>query len=347
MDFHYMGRLKRGISVITESPLEEVWSLVRRYATREMLESYIYAGGELSKEEVVEYCRARFRQTSEFRETGRGSTLVTRPLTLYYSILNLTRAVVVLRSDRHIEGGHGLGGFTTNTDLLACSVKTSKTGTFPALWQMYPDSGEMPDTITLRDCLSQIPEVLWSFNSPFRGRPLCTPVDLEIFSAGKAILSFRNGIGSAQEFAAEWKGWFPRLAELGGVYELTPGGVIRVVLPEVLVNRQDAKADQTKVFEFTSKHLISDLTSPATSMFYLVRRQSGVPVLRRELAYLGAMHILSSVVRYEPEALLQSIESSSEIAWFLERVLQAVERYYPQLLMSVAESRDIYFSHAE
>jgi len=347
MDFHYFGRLKRGLSVVAESPLEEVWSTVRRYATKEMLETYIYAGGELTKEDVVNYCRARFRQTSEFRETGRTSTLVTKPLTLYYSILNLTRAVVVLRTDRPIEGGHGLGKFQTNTDLLACSVKTSETGTFPALWRMYTDSGAIPESITLRDCLSQIPEVMWSFNSPLRGPSLCTSVELELFSAGKAILSFPNGPRPVEVFEKEWKSWFPKLATLNSALEVTPAGKIRLVCPEMLVTRQDAKADQDRVAAFSANYLISDLSSLATSTFYLVRNTPGVPVLRRELAYLGAMHILSSVVRYEPEALLHAIESSSELAWFLDKVLQAVERYYPQLLLSLAESRDIYFVHAD
>lgn len=347
MDWHYFGRLKRGLSIITESPLEEAWSLVRRHATREFLDSYVYTSGELSKEEVTNYCRARFRQTCEFRESGRNLTLVTKPLTLYYSILNLTRAVIVLRQDKLIEGGHGLGSFKTSTDLMECSVKTNKTGTFPALWQMFPDAGAMPDSITLKDCLSQIPEVLWSFNSPFRGLSLCTPVDLELFSAGKPILNFPSGPSPVELFEKEWKGWFPKLAAKGGEFEVTAAGKFRVLMPEQLVIRQDAAADQVRVLAFSAEYLISDLTSLKTDRFYLDRKMPDVPPIRRELAYLGAMHILSSVVRYEPEALLQTIESGSETAWFLDKVLQAVERYYPQLMMSLAENRDIYFSHAE
>jgi len=347
MDWHYFGRLKSGVSFITENPLDEVWGILRRHATRELLDTYIYTGGGLSKDEVIKYCRARFRQTCEFRETGRASTLVTKPLALYYSILNLTRAVIVLRKENPIEGGHGLGSFEANTDLLACSVKTSKIGTFPALWQIFSDAGEMPSVITLKDCLSQIPEVMWSFNSPARGASLCTPVDLELFSAGKAILTFTHGPTPAEQFEKEWKAWFPKIAAMGGEFEVTPEGKIRVVLPDILVTRNDAKADQERVMAFSSEYLISDLTSLNAIRFYLSRNTPGIPALRRELAYLGAMHILSSVVRYEPEALLQTVESGSETAWFLDKVLQAVERYYPQLMLSLAESRNIYFTHAQ
>ncbi len=67
MDWHYFGRLKSGVSFITENPLDEVWGILRRHATRELLDTYVYTGGELSKDQVIKYCRARFRQTCEFQ----------------------------------------------------------------------------------------------------------------------------------------------------------------------------------------------------------------------------------------------------------------------------------------
>ena len=96
---HYLGSFQTGHRFESENPLEEVWSRVAQRGSADFLrETFMPPSGQ-AIEPFIEYIGVRIRQAVEFRGAARQSTLLTSPLSLYYSFLNLTRACLCLRSD--------------------------------------------------------------------------------------------------------------------------------------------------------------------------------------------------------------------------------------------------------
>lgn len=347
MDFPYMGTYKHGAHYQTEDALDYVWDQIRRHSSREYLDgAYRMAGTGLTKAEVIDYCLPRFRQACEFRASSRGLSLVTKPLPLYYALLNMTRAFVVLRDEAEPSSSHGLRDSKEKVDdLLSYSVLVTKGGTFGALWHLLGNAGEFPERLTLKDCLSQIPEILWQFNSPWRGMSLCVPVTAGVRYPGYGELTFAGEYLPDNSFSENWKSWFPDLATCAGECNLSNPGKPQFLTAEQLVFRQDHNADQDRVIAFARTYLTDDIMSMNNKRFFLTLRRQGVPPLRREAAYLGAMFILGSIVRYDPESLLKAAEPDAEVAWFLESFLKAAERFYPQLMLSLARGERLYLTY--
>ena len=67
--------------VDTENPLETVWSYIERVAASDSLATR----GGLTSEHAL-FAAVRTRQAVEFRNASGATTLVTRPLPLYYSV---------------------------------------------------------------------------------------------------------------------------------------------------------------------------------------------------------------------------------------------------------------------
>src|SRR6266849_7851840 len=76
----------------SENPLEEAWTRIAQLGSAEFVGSIFQPEKPNNGDKVVTYSAVRVRQAIEFRDAARQSTLLTSPLLLYYSFLNLTRA---------------------------------------------------------------------------------------------------------------------------------------------------------------------------------------------------------------------------------------------------------------
>src|SRR5262245_946040 len=115
IDSHYLGSFQRGIRLYAETPLEEVWSRLSLYGSEEFLRENVTDVRDI--EALSDYVAVRMRQAIELRTATRQATLLTAPLTLYYSVLNLTRASMAIRQEIYSKG-HGLT-YKVNSDILA------------------------------------------------------------------------------------------------------------------------------------------------------------------------------------------------------------------------------------
>lgn len=151
----FLGSFQKGIDLRSEDPLNEVWSRLGLYASEEYLRENVTEVKDL--ETLADYVAVRMRQSIEFRVAARNSTLLTAPLTLYYSVLNLTRACLAIRDEILESKAHGLI-FRPADDILACAAKVTD-GTFP---QYLKSAGAAPKKsvqISLDDCLARIIEI--------------------------------------------------------------------------------------------------------------------------------------------------------------------------------------------
>lgn len=338
----YHGAFRRGQTLVTENALEDIWQYVRRYIGSEYATD-IYAGAGidnmLSVQDAIHYALPRFRQACEFRDSARGLSLITKPLPLYYSLLNLTRAFYTMKTGMAAGRSHGLKSGDTE-GLLESSASVNKTaGTFRELCTLLGWNDQIPSAFTLKDCLSQIPEICWQFNSPTRGTSLCVPIMADIF-ASNMQLTFNGDYVSAGEFQEHWNDAFPGLgpgkADIGNPTQ--PKLSLDIGLAGLnFVDQQD------KIIAYCQKHLMDDVVVSHGRNFYLTRRHTGIPYLRREAAYFGAMFILGSIARYQPERLLSLEMEGSETAWFLGKFLAAAERFFPQFMISLFKDERLYY----
>lgn len=338
----YHGAFRSGLTLVTENALEDVWQYVRRYVGSEYtndMYAETEARGVLSVKDAVDYALPRFRQACEFRESARDLSLVTRPLPLYYSLLNLTRAFYVMKTGMLADRSHGLSDSGTD-GLLEARASTHKNGgTFRELCALLGWKDDIPSTFTLKDCLSQVPEICWQFNSPTRGMSLCVPVVADIYTS-KLQLTFNGDYLAADGFQDYWHVAFPGLGQ--GITDVSNPAQPKLLL-DIGLTGSTFLDQQDQIIAYCQRHLTDDVVVSHGRNFYLTRHRGGVPHLKREAAYFGAMFILGSIARYQPERLLAVESAGSETAWFLSKFLTAAERFYPQFMISLFQDERLYY----
>lgn len=326
MAVFYFGSFQIGDNVDTEDPLDAVWSYIERIASMDFLSS------RCSKRENALYAAVRLRQAVEFRSASRTTTLVTRPLPLYYSALNLARAGIAVVTGRQATPAHGLR-HVTSSDLLSNAAKVVP-GTFADFVGALGSAAQPGHQVTLDECLAALPELADQYSAiPGQiGRAVPVSVGYE----SDLCLTFDPAfLPSDLVFASQWHLLFPKLADVCELGE--PPSNTLVVKSSIDTFSYEA------IGRFCSQHLEHRLSFGRTPLWYAIRQSPGQDVLPRAAYYLVGLFILSSMVRYQPELLAATDVAQSQTAWLLGRFLAAAERFLPQLLYSWIVGRDTYF----
>lgn len=114
----------------------------------------------------------------------------TAPLTLFYSILNFTRAIVYLKkSNEDLKGSHGLttdnSSISMNSGIGDVVVKVDSKGTFMELICLMGDEIATQERILFKDVMSILPELLNEYEMVYHENPnvsLLQPMDKGYFS---------------------------------------------------------------------------------------------------------------------------------------------------------------------
>jgi hypothetical protein len=321
---HYLGSFQRGAYLQTDNPLEELWSRVARFGIADYLRRMAStASPPLAAKwgDWGPYAVLRVRQAVEFRQGSRNAGLLARPLPLYYSFLNLLRGFLAADKQIIATPGHGLR-FSKGHDLFA-SIATITSGTFADYLAAIGPANTSGVSLSLEDCAAAIPEIGGDYVSLDRGWTNTISMLIEAKDDGELLLRFHYS-PSESEFRTSWQTWFPGLAATS---TLEPSGTVLRVNPGPDTGSRDAVAD------YLGRHLWVNLRWSDHPLWYVLRQASGKPPLPRPAYYYMALFILGSVVRYEPELLLQVGDPDSDIGWFIGRLIDAAERYFPQLML--------------
>lgn len=338
-DTPIQSSFQQGIYFRCEHPLEEVWARVARFGTDEYSDN-VFSGEGPNWPELREYGAIRVRQSVELRRAASLRSLISSPLPLYYSMLNLTRAALAFVPEVKAHPSHGLG-HKAEDDLLDCRANLKLQGTFIDL--LASQNGHPPPkaSITLGECLARIPELCFDFCSPLRGRSTVAPVTVTSAPARYVELAFDvRSLREASDFEQRWPAMFPHLRDTCSLDRGTTLSVKNAPTLAILSTYTQAVA------EFCAKNLLVSLTvqQPGEPAWYAASRTCELDGWPRAAYYLAGMFILSSLVRYEPEALVMFAGSSdSELGWFLTQFLAAAERFYPQLMLSWMLGQTVFF----
>lgn len=326
MAIFYFGSFQIGDTVDTEDPLDAVWSYIERIASLDFLSS------QCSKKDNAPYATVRIRQAVEFRSASRATTLVTRPLPLYYSALNLARAGIAIVTGHQATSAHGLRHIISS-DLLSNAARVVP-GTFADLVDAFRSAVPLGNQITLDDCLAALPELADQYSS-IPGR-ISRAVPVKVGYESDLCLKFDPAfLPSDIVFGSQWHLLFPKLADVCELGEHT-GNVL-------VVKRSIDTFSYEAIGRFCSGHLEHRLSFGTTPLWYAIRQSPGQDVLPRATYYMAGLFILSSMVRYQPELLVATDVVQSQTAWLLGRFLAAAERFLPQLLYSWIVGTDTYF----
>lgn len=315
----------------SENPLEEVWARVSQLGSPELM---LYKSHPNSKnndwDSFVKYSTIRIRQAFEFRKAFHQTTLLTSPLPLYYSFLNLTRSILSLNSTKYPSPSHGLK-FIKGKNFLDNAASIQGRGTF-ADYLNFMNINSIPiKTITLDDCLSRIIEICYDY-SLFYGtnqKSLVIPIEIEAMSDGEVSLIFPTHLTN---FRSNWQQEFPGISKS---FHLKPAGnilYVKLLTPDV-----------KGVSIILHNTLESDLISRDTALWYLIRQVTPDPILPRPSYYFISLFILSNIVRYQPELMMEVTNPDSQLGWLLIRLLKAAERFYPQLMLGWLYNHPVYF----
>jgi hypothetical protein len=315
----------------SENPMEEAWARIAQLGSAEFVRSIFEPDNSDNWDRLVNYSVVRIRQAVEFREAARQSTLLTSPLAQYYSFLHLMRAFLALGPELIPQKGHGLK-FKLGPNLLGSSAMICG-GTFKDYLSQLNVNIHSDTSITLDEALSRIIEFALDYNLLVKNNlgSLVMRINVDGNMNGETLLHFPSKL---VPFRSTWQTEFPSLTSY---CELMPEGNILRVTENIPRHSYEAVCD------FCWKHLESDLQFNDESYWFLVRQTEHRLVLPRPAYYFVGMFILGSVVRYNPELMLETTQPDSKLSWFLKKFVKLAERYYPQLMLRWLHNREIYF----
>ena len=319
----YSGSFQDGIHLTTENPLEEIWSFLALYGSEEYLREKVTDAK--NKDALADYVAVRIRQAIGLREAAREATLLTSPLTLYYSVLNLTRACMAIREEILESKHHGLI-FKQDPQILLSRAKVTE-GTFSQYLKTAGYAGKKGVQISLLDCLSRIIEISNEY-SMVAGNPSCAcSVWVEAWQSGKTVLHFYpDEVGGEQHFRARWEVEYPGLAPFCEL-ESSGGCKLKIKADKEPNSQQDVASLCSQILEV-------NLIQTVQPKWFIVRQTNPDLAWPRPAYYFAALFILGNIVRYQPELMYQVTSTHSKWDWFFRRFMVAAERFFPHLMFN-------------
>lgn len=329
--FWHIGSFQHPHVFDSENPLEEVWSWIARYGTKDYIKNHLHPEKtDIDWDEYVNYGIVRAKQAVEFRRSAKNTTLLTKPLTLYYSFLNLTRAFLALGPEIMPSSSHGLK-FIKGDNLFSSGAKLIK-GTFTDYLSAFGFKWQKGKIISLKDTFARIIEIHQDFVSLKSHESFVSPVKLQVATGGPIYI---DPLLPHKDFPQNWTIEFPSLADKCELEEDGQGFVI---------NDKEICKSHESISKYLHEILHHDLTyNQMASAWYLIREVDTEPSFSRASYYYIAVFILGSIVRYEPELMLEVSQLDSETGWFIDRFLNKAERFFPQLKIGEQSKTTIYF----
>lgn len=305
-------------------PHAAAWKFIKRIGTLDNLRRIALESG--SSTDIAEVASLRIRQAVELHEASRNTSTLTRPLLLYYCTLNLVRGALLARHGEAGASTHGMR-YQAGPDLLTCTAEISKAGTFPKLiesiWGGHAQATKN-QTISLKEALSQIPELRHEFHLIDIAEPLVAEVHVNASVNAPTELKYYFGGVDARSFEKNWALLLPWMVDkCHHCGEMTLGLIEPLHTPEALQ-------------VFCNTHLWRDLQWRQTPVWFDQVAHLPCTLLPRVASYLAGLFILSNVSRYEPEILMPAVEPTN-LAFVIESFLDCAERSIPLLVIELLE----------
>jgi len=330
--FHYIGSFQQDRGFFSEDPLEEVWSRISQFGSFNYLKNNFRADKtNINWDAYLRYAEVRIRQAVEFRKAARQSSLLTAPLSYYYSFLNLKRAFLALGPEIMPKKSHGLG-FKIANNLLETRAFLTK-GTFTDYLETRGISWAKGDSISLGEALGFIIELAGDYKTQYPEKCFVSKITIKGLTKGPVYLQFKD---ISKDFQETWKVTYPELVNFCEIEQ--DNNML------ILKNRESYNSYES-IVEFAHINLLPYLIHSLDPIWYIYKKDNNILKLTRSAYYYVAMFILGSTVRYHPESMLEASSFGSELYWLLQRFISLAGRYYPQLKLMEFYRSQLYFSN--
>ena len=225
---------------------------------------------------------------------------------------------------------HGLT-FKKGKDLLSSGAKITS-GTFTDYLSSFNTPWKKGTVVTLRDSFSRIIEIHHDFRTIKGNSSYVFPVSVKAYTNGPIYIDL---LIPYDDFPGKWEDDFPKLKQL---CELDDNGKRLIIKDKAICESYEsiAKCINSILFPYL-------IYNDSSSLWFLIREVDQSLIFPRASYYYLAIFILGSIVRYEPDLMLESSQMDSEIGWLLNRFIQAAERFFPQLKLWEQFNTTVYF----
>ena len=315
------GSNQRCLYIKTENPIEEIWSMLLMFSDRIFLERF-WAGK--SDDDYLTATKALV-QAREYYLASKTVTLNTRPLLLYYSILNLTKAVLLILGEETPQEYHGLCKPDFGGDFLE-SKASANNGVFLSLAKKEQHSIEIKKDFSIEDMVKVSIDLYNKYEYYYKKEAPVINFTAEKFQNGKIYLVAKvskNKIELMEHFFNENK-------VLNSKFEMENNcNSIR------LTNKQPIKESNPEKLLDKMRLLLSEEFSFSafnSESVYLILEKNPLPPAA---AYFGISYMIGMLVRYAPGRYYHFIENpTSSQTWFVKKVCDTIERVYPNIMLN-------------
>lgn len=312
----------------SDNPINAIWSEILRFSDYKYLSS-IWENGTA---DAFTYVTIAIRQANEYYSASKVVSLNTKPLLLYYSFLNLTKAFLYLRNECKPSDYHGLSNLSENIDINECRVTTNN-GVFLELGKLFDYEIPVKQVFSFEDFCSNAVEIFWDYEQYFKRESNFHVPEVNVFYDGDISIELRK------YDKENMKDLIQNRTSLLDDFSITLENdeIIK------LKNKKDIDEDNLYVDVplLLEKHFTHSIY--ADGRHYLNLSNNAMP---QPMVYFGILFILCSIVRYKPEQLSMMLENKeTSIKWFMNKLCETIERAYPNLMLNALFGEKLCFKN--
>lgn len=307
--------------VKTENPIEEIWSMLLMFSDRIFLERF-WAGK--SDDDYLTATKTLV-QAREYYLASKTVTLNTRPLLLYYSILNLTKAVLLILGEETPQEYHGLCKPDFGCDFLESKASVNN-GVFLSLAKKENYSVDIKTEFSIEYMIKSSIDLYNAYEYYYKREAPIIKFTEEKYRDGNIYLkstASKSKIELITQFFKERKA-------LDDKFEIDiDGNLICLKNKEVLkLSNAEELLDEMQLL-LSEEFSFSVFNSESV---YLILEKNPLPPAA---AYFGISYMLGMLVRYSPSRYYHFIENpTSSQTWFVKKVCDTIERVYPNIMLN-------------
>lgn len=317
-----------GKTISTFNPIQASWDELLRL--RDI--SFIKEVSDISDEDKLVFIKTSIIQAHEYFTSSLNMSLNTSSLLLYYSILNLSKAFLVLANNEYPSQHHGLSKVDYSGSLLDINCKYTN-GIFGDLARMLDVKIESKIFSVSDFMLSNVDLYFEATISSEHKRSFVVP-EICLYTGGSLDVIFTDIENS--EFANITK-TFEKYDEFKLDNRTESSAIFTLKNTITQENRYD---EASSIIE---KYFILSTLGSASRYFYI---NNNVNSLHPLLSEFGVLFILSNIVRYSPQKLDEIINSNNQSKyWLLSKIVEICKRSIPNLFVNLLYGENIVFNH--
>jgi hypothetical protein len=346
------------VRVNCENPIREIWHILsddeNEYKVRKNLRSYYEEIHATYTDEDIERNASYFsyciKQGKEYFTTAPQVSLLTRPLIIFYGMVSLAKAIVVLNNpkyvlqlkDRHSRSRqHGLGyldnesahSFIENDEVILF-----EDGIFPTIFQVFYRDVPFHRKYTLKEIYGWIPELYHPYIM------MRNDIDFKPIFVRSGLVRRNNGLSAEVKVSKMGRytreNLFDVLCHFKNAFTIVAEDGKKIVL-DGLFRRDEGNYQEVKgeIERFLSRYIRFDIYNQE----YLLPQSDRYP-LNCLIALYMILYLYSRACRYQPQKwgkILLGLETEEK--WFIEKTLDLALRKFPNEVINYFSEKQVLF----